>query len=56
MACCWLPDVKRSANVTSAFPIIWLIRHIHAQLGTFRNPQVSNIIYHIGFKSSSWPL
>ncbi len=30
MACCWLPDVECSANVTSTFPISWLICHIQA--------------------------
>ncbi len=29
-ACCWLPDVKRSANVTSTFPVSWHICHIQA--------------------------
>jgi hypothetical protein len=42
--------------VTSAFPISWLTRRIHAQLGTFRNPHFFQFIYHTGFKSSSWSL
>jgi hypothetical protein len=58
MACCWLPDMKCSANVTSTSPISWLIYHIQANwvlskvhiFSSFYIIQVSNVLH------GRWPI